>query len=216
MRRFIAFLLIVPLFISSCSKTETPESLYSNGMYREAIALADSILRKDLDYEALYYKAASYFSLNVRGEAEEAATLYLLLDNDGEFRNEALYIIFLTGSDEKSIKAGDELRKTAGLSHRSLVRLCFLYAYNDMDIEFSRLYREIRGELTDEENAFLLIAEGKDLSMIFMALDSLLEDGIEPSAELLEAAEKRFIEQESLDLFQSYVSSRGIAFTPVI
>ena len=216
MRRFIAFLLIVPLFISSCSKTETPESLYSNGMYREAIALADSILRKDLDYEALYYKAASYFSLNVRGEAEEAATLYLLLDNDGEFRNEALYIIFLTGSDEKSIKAGNELRKTAGLSHRSLVRLCFLYAYNDMDIEFSRLYREIRGELTDEENAFLLIAEGKDLSMIFMALDSLLEDGIEPSAELLEAAEKRFIEQGSLDLFQSYVSSRGIAFTPVI
>ena len=216
MRRFIAFLLIVPLFISSCSKTETPESLYSNGMYREAIALADSILRKDLDYEALYYKAASYFSLNVRGEAEEAATLYLLLDDDGEFRNEALYIIFLTGSDEKSIKAGDELRKTAGLSHRSLVRLCFLYAYNDMDIEFSRLYREIRGELTDEENAFLLIAEGKDLSMIFMALDSLLEDGIEPSAELLEAAEKRFIEQGSLDLFQSYVSSRGIAFTPII
>ena len=216
MRRFIAFLLIVPLFISSCSKTETPESLYSNGMYREAIALADSILRKDLDYEALYYKAASYFSLNVRGEAEEAATLYLLLDEDGEFRNEALYIIFLTGSDEKSITAGDELRKTAGLSHRSLVRLCFLYAYNDMDIEFSRLYREIRGELTDEENAFLLIAEGKDLSMIFMALDSLLEDGIEPSAELLEAAERRFIEQGSLDLFQSYVSSRGIAFTPVI
>ena len=216
MRRFIAFLLIVPLFISSCSKTETPESLYSNGMYREAIALADSILRKDLDYEALYYKAASYFSLNVRGEAEEAATLYLLLDNDGEFRNEALYIIFLTGSDEKSIKAGDELRKTAGLSHRSLVRLCFLYAYNDMDIEFSRLYREIRGELTNEENAFLLIAEGKDLSMIFMALDSLLEDGIEPSAELLEAAEKRFIEQGGLDLFQSYVSSRRIAFTPVI
>lgn len=216
MRRFIAFLLIVPLFFSSCSKAETPESLYSNGMYREAIALADSILRKDLDYDALYYKAASYFSLNVRGEAEEAATLYLLLDDDGEFRNEALYIIFLTGSDEKSIKAGDELRKTAGLSHRSLVRLCFLYAYNDMDIEFSRLYREIRGELTDEENAFLLIAEGKDLSMIFMALDSLLEDGIEPSAELLEAAEKRFIEQGSLDLFQSYVSSRGIAFTLVI
>ena len=216
MRRFIAFLLIVPLFISSCSKTETPESLYSNGMYREAIALADSILRKDLDYEALYYKAASYFSLNVRGEAEGAATLYLLLDEDGEFRNEALYIIFLTGSDEKSIKAGEELRKTAGLSHRSLVRLCFLYAYNDMDIEFSRLYREIRGELTDEENAFLLIAEGKDLSMIFMALDSLLEDGIEPSAELLEAAEKRFIEQGSLDLFQSYVSSRGIAFTTVV
>ena len=216
MRRFIAFLLIVPLFISSCSKTETPESLYSNGMYREAIALADSILRKDLDYEALYYKAASYFSLNVRGEAEEAATLYLLLDDDGEFRSKALYIIFLTGSDEKSIKAGEELRNTAGLSHRSLVRLCFLYAYNDMDIEFSRLYREIRGELTDEENAFLLIAEGKDLSMIFMALDSLLEDGIEPSAELLEAAEKRFIEQGSLDLFQSYVSSRGIAFTPVI
>ena len=203
MRRFIAFLLIVPLFISSCSKAETPESLYSNGMYREAIALSDSILRKDLDYEALYYKAASYFSLNVRGEAEEAATLYLLLDEDGEFRNEALYIIFLTGS-------------TSGLSHRSLVRLCFLYAYNDMDIEFSRLYREIRGELTDEENAFLLIAEGKDLSMIFMALDSLLEDGIEPSAELLEAAEKRFIEQGSLDLFQSYVTSRGIAFTPVI
>ena len=203
MRRFIAFLLIVPLFISSCSKTETPESLYSNGMYREAIALADSILRKYLDSEALYYKAASYFSLNVRGEAEEAATLYLLLDEDGEFRNEALYIIFLTGSDEKSIKAGDELRKTAGLSHRSLVRLCFLYAYNDMDIEFSRLYREIRGELTDEENAFLLIAEGKDLSMIFMALDSLLEAGIEPSDELLEAAEKRFIEQGSLDLFQS-------------
>ena len=216
MRRFIAFLLIVPLFISSCSKTETPESLYSNGMYREAIALADSILRKDLDYEALYYKAASYFSLKVRGEAEEAATLYLLLDSDGEFRNEALYIIFLTGSDNKSIKAGEELRETSGLSHRSLVRLCFLYAYNDMDIEFSRLYREIRGELTDEENAFLLIAEGKDLSMIFMALDSLLEDGIEPSAELLEAAEKRFIEQGSLDLFQSYVSSRGIAFTPVI
>ena len=216
MRRFIAFLLIVPLFISSCSKTETPESLYSNGMYREAIALADSILRKDLDYEALYYKAASYFSLKVRGEAEEAATLYLLLDDDGEFRNEALYIIFLTGSDDKSIKAGEELRETSGLSHRSLVRLCFLYAYNDMDIEFSRLYREIRGELTDEENAFLLIAEGKDLSMIFMALDSLLEDGIEPSAELLEAAEKRFIEQGSLDLFQSYVSSRGIAFTPVI
>lgn len=216
MRRFIAFLLIVPLFISSCSKTETPESLYSNGMYREAIALADSILRKDLDYEALYYKAASYFSLNVRGEAEEAATLYLLLDDDGEFRSKALYIIFLTGSDDKSIKAGEELRETSGLSHRSLVRLCFLYAYNDMDIEFSRLYREIRGELTDEENAFLLIAEGKDLSMIFMALDSLLEDGIEPSAELLEAAEKRFIEQGSLDLFQSYVSSRGIAFTPVI
>ena len=216
MGRFIAFLLIVPLFISSCSKTETPESLYSNGMYREAIALADSILRKDLDYEALYYKAASYFSLKVRGEAEEAATLYLLLDSDGEFRNEALYIIFLTGSDNKSIKAGEELRETSGLSHRSLVRLCFLYAYNDMDIEFSRLYREIRGELTDEENAFLLIAEGKDLSMIFMALDSLLEAGIEPSDELLEAAEKRFIEQGSLDLFQSYVSSRGIAFTPVI
>lgn len=216
MRRFIAFLLIVPLFISSCSKTETPESLYSNGMYREAIALADSILRKDLDYEALYYKAASYFSLNVRGEAEEAATLYLLLDEDGEFRNEALYIIFLTGSDEKSITAGDELRKTAGLSHRSLVRLCFLYAYNDMDIEFSRLFREIRGELTDEENAFLLIAEGKDLSMIFMALDSLLEDGIDPSDELLEAAEKRFIEKGQLDLFQSYVSSRGIAFTTVV
>ena len=216
MGRFIAFLLIVPLFISSCSKTETPESLYSNGMYREAIALADSILRKDLDYEALYYKAASYFSLKVRGEAEEAATLYLLLDSDGEFRNEALYIIFLTGSDNKSIKAGEELRETSGLSHRSLVRLCFLYAYNDMDIEFSRLYREIRGELTDEENAFLLIAEGKDLSMIFMALDSLLEAGIEPSDELLEAAEKRFIEQGSLDLFQSYVSSRGIAFTTVV
>ena len=216
MRRFIAFLLIVPLFISSCSKAETPESLYSNGMYIEAIALADSILSSSLDYEALYYKAASYFSLKVRGEAEEAATLYLLLDSDGEFRNEALYIIFLTGSDNKSIKAGEELRMTAGLSHSSLVRLCFLYAYNDMDTEFSRLYREIRGELTDEENAFLLIAEGRDLSMIFMALDSLLEDGIDPSDELLEAAEKRFIEKGQLDLFQSYVSSRGIAFTTVV
>ena len=130
MRRFIAFLLIVPLFISSCSKAETPESLYSNGMYIEAIALADSILSSSLDYEALYYKAASFFSLKVRGEAEEAATLYLLLYSDGKYRTEALSIIFMTGSDSKALDAGKELMEYDLLGHRGKTRLCLLYALN--------------------------------------------------------------------------------------
>ena len=85
-----------------------------------------------------------------------------------------------------------------------------------MDIEFSRLYKKIRGELSEIENAFLLIAEGEDLSLIFMAFDKILESGSELDAELLEAAAGLFADKGKYDLFSSYIASRGIAFTPVI
>ena len=216
MGRLIVFLLIVPLLLFSCDEKETPETLFSEGRYKEAISLSNSILMEGLDESALYYKAASCYSLSLKGEAEEAAALYLLVYNEGEFRNQAKYIIFLTGSDADAIEAGEELMASGELSHRSMVRLCFLYAYNDMDIEFSRLYKKIRGELSEIENAFLLIAEGEDLSLIFMAFDKILESGSELDAELLETAADLFADKGKYDLFSSYIDSRGIAFTPVI
>ena len=145
MGRLIVFLLIVPLLFSSCEENETPETLFSEGRYKEAISLSNSILMDGLDESALYYKAASCFSLSLNGEAEEAAALYLLVYNEGEFRNQVKYIIFLTGSDADAIAAGEELMASGELSHRSMVRLCFLYAYNDMAIEFSRLYKKYKG-----------------------------------------------------------------------
>ena len=216
MGRFIAFLLIVPLVFSSCTGRETPESLFREGEYKDSIALSDSILSSRLDEDALYYKAASCFSLGLSGEAEEAATLYLLLYSDGKHRNDALYIILFTDSDTIAVRAGEELMESGELSHRALLRLCFLYAHNDMDAEFSRMYRSIRISLSDAENAFLLIADGDDLSMIFMSFDKIIESGREIDEELLEAASALFGEKGKHDLFESYISSRGIAFPAVI
>ena len=211
MRRLIAFLLIVPLlFFPSCSDETTPESLFREGKYKESISLSNSILHKGLDEKALYYKAASCFSLNLKGEAEEAATLYLLLYSDGEFRNQSNYIILFTGSDLRAVEAGESLLSSGEISHRAMFRLCFLYAYNGMDIEFSRMYKRIRGNLTDAENAFLLIADGKDLSMVFMSFDKILETGSQIDPSLLENARILFENEGKTDLFDSYIASRGI------
>ena len=110
MRRLLLVLLVMSFLLFSCSEKESPESLYNQGKLKEAIALSDRILSESLDEDALYYKAVSYYSLDITGEAEEAATLYLLLYSDGKYRTEALSIIFMTGSDSNALDAGKGLK----------------------------------------------------------------------------------------------------------
>ena len=72
------------------------------------------------------------------------------------------------------------------------------------------MYKRIRGNLTDAENAFLLIADGQDLSMVFMSFDKILETGSQIDPSLLENARILFENEGKTDLFDSYIASRGI------
>lgn len=207
MRRLLAVLLVMSFLLFSCSEKESPESLYNPGKLKEAIALSDRILSESLDEDALYYKAISYYSLDITGEAEEAATLYLLLYSDGKYRTEALSIIFMTGSDSKALDAGKELMEYDLLGHRGKTRLCLLYALNGDYNSFRSLYETIQGELTASENAYLLIVGRSDTSMILMAIERLLDEGSDYSDIIINRA-SRLLEKRGEDgMFTEFLSS---------
>lgn len=101
MIRYLSAVLLL-FFLSSCSSEE--ESIYSTlfnaGEYQQVIDNADTVLSRELNADALYFRTLSYYRLGFFEEAEDGAWFFLLTQShDKKYYYETAEILIRATDD---------------------------------------------------------------------------------------------------------------------
>lgn len=150
----ILFLSVLLLF--SCASKPNYEELYQNQKYDEIIEASSERLKTKLDKTSLFYRMLSYYSLNRFDEVAGDAALYVLLYSDE--RDEALKtalmlsVVFLDNTEASLI-----LSENYELSRGEMELVFTSLMRGGKPDAAEALYSKVRGELTGEEAANLLI-----------------------------------------------------------
>ena len=167
--------LILPLLFSCSNDENSLSSLIDGGKYSEALAAADVILSEKLDEEALYTKLVSQLRMGMLRDAGKTASLYVMLfDENEEHLERALSaVIHFSGNDGFAAAAGERLSKLRPLGKSESMALFLRCIELGRIPDAEMIYRNIRSELSESENAYMLLRMEENPSLVLASLESL-------------------------------------------